>query len=292
LTVKLSLLLASLLGACGPAQSANERARPAAAPAASAAPVAAAPRPEFEPAWADEFDRDGRPDPANWTYLVGDGTKYGLPPGWGNNELEWYTEDRPENARVENGHLIIETRRDHFEGHEYSSARLVGAGRRDFTYGRVEVRARVPKAAGVWPAIWMLPTQWTYGDKGWPANGEIDIVEFVTVEPDIVHVSIHTTNHNHAQRTQLTAKRKDPTFSTDFHVFVLEWLPDSLTWLIDGQKVLRFDNPHTDYKDWPFDKDFHVLLNVAVGGWGGKPDPALFPQRMEVDYVRVMRLKR
>lgn len=268
---------------------------PAPAPQSAPAKPSAEPATEksrWELAWADEFDREGRPNPAIWGYLIGDGSQYGLPAGWGNDELEWYTNDRRENARVEGGFLVIETHRDFFEGHEYTSARLATSGKRDFTYGRVEVRARVPKAQGVWPAIWMLPTQWTYGDGGWPANGEIDLMEFVSSEPDVVHTSLHTTNHNHARRTQITAKLHDPTFSTAYHVFALEWLPESLTWFIDDRRVLRFENPHTNHADWPFDKDFHVLLNVAVGGWGGTPDPGVFPQRMEVDYVRVYRPER
>ncbi len=276
---------------CAACISNSESSRLAASESAPGVTPQAAP-PEWEPAWADEFDRDGRPDPANWGYVTGDGTQFGLPPGWGNNEVEWYTNDRAENARVENGLLIIEARHDGFDGHEYTSARLASAGKRDFTYGRVEVRAKLPKGRGTWPAIWMLPTEWTYGDKGWPANGEVDLMELVSGEPDTVHTSAHMQDHNFKRGTQITAKHKNPTFTSDFHLFALEWLPESLTWFIDGEKVLSYDNPGTGFAAWPFDKNFHVLLNVALGGWGGAPDASALPQRMEVDYVRVQRLKR
>ena len=143
--------------------------------------------------WSDEFEYTGLPDAAKWSYDVGGH-------GWGNKELQYYTERRKENARVENGLLIVEARRDGWEGHEYTSARLVSKGKGDWTYGRIEVRAKVPSGRGTWPAIWMLPTGKTYG--AWPNSGEIDIMEHVVSDPDVIHASVNTRAYQHVISTQ------------------------------------------------------------------------------------------
>jgi beta-glucanase (GH16 family) len=135
--------------------------------------------------WSDEFNYSGLPDRSKWGYDVGGH-------GWGNKELQYYTERRKENARVENGHLIIEARRDGSESNEYTSARLVSKGKGDWTYGRFEVRAKLPSGRGTWPAIWMLPSVKSYGGGGWPDNGEIDIMEHVGFDPNVIHGSAHT----------------------------------------------------------------------------------------------------
>ena len=236
--------------------------------------------------WSDEFDYTGLPDPAKWGYDVGGH-------GWGNKELQYYTERRKENARVENGHLIIEARRDNWEAHEYTSARLVTKNKGDWTYGRIEVRAKLPSGRGTWPAIWMLPTAKDYG--GWPNGGEIDIMEHVGFDPDVVHFSIHTKAYNHAIHTQRTAKLKVPTARNDFNVYAVEWTPEEIRGYVNKQLYFTFKNERltnrdADYKQWPFDKPFHLLLNIAVGGtWGGQQgvDETIWPQRMEIDYVRV-----
>jgi len=129
--------------------------------------------------WSDEFNKPGKPDPAKWGYDLGNGEN-----GWGNNELEYYTDD-PKNVRVENGNLVIEAIKESKEGFNYTSTRIVSKGKGDWTYGRIEIKARLPKGRGTWPAIWMLPTEWKYG--GWPESGEIDIMEHVGFDPGVVH---------------------------------------------------------------------------------------------------------
>src|SRR5688500_2654499 len=240
--------------------------------------------------WSDEFDRAGLPDASKWGYDVGGH-------GWGNKELQNYTQKRKENARVENGLLIIEARRDGDEKNPYTSARLVSKGKGDWTYGRFEVKAKLPSGRGTWPAIWMLPTQRSYGAAYWPDNGEIDIMEHVGYDPDVIHASAHTKAYHHSINTQKTGKIKVESARSGFNVYVVEWTPDEIRWYINDLQYFKFanerlSNPAADYKQWPFDKPFHVLLNLAVGGnWGGAQgvDESIWPQRMEVDYVRVYR---
>ena len=236
--------------------------------------------------WADEFEYKGLPDPKKWGYDVGGH-------GWGNKELQYYTQGREENARVENGRLIIEARRDAWEGHEYTSARLVSKGKGDWTYGRFEVRAKLPSGRGTWPAIWMLPSGKDYG--GWPSGGEIDIMEHVGFDPDVVHASVHTKSYHHTINTQKTAKISVPTSRSEFNIYAVEWTPEEIRTFVNDRhyftfKNERLTNPNADYKEWPFDKPFHLLLNLAVGGtWGGEKgvDESVWPQRMEIDYVRI-----
>jgi beta-glucanase (GH16 family) len=235
---------------------------------------------ESTPAWQDEFDYSGRPDPAKWGYDLGGD-------GWGNNELQYYT-DRIDNAAVGNGVLTITARKEPMNGRSYTSARLVSKGKGDFRYGRIEVRARLPSGRGTWPAIWMLPTDWAYGD--WPKSGEIDIMEHVGFDPDVVHVSVHTEAYNHIINTQKTATRKVTGAMTAFHRYRIDWTPDTIRGYIDDAQMFEFANERTGPAAWPFDQRFHLLLNIAVGGnWGGKQgvDDKVFPARMEVDYVRV-----
>jgi len=231
--------------------------------------------------WSDEFDKPGAPDPSKWRYDVGG-------EGWGNNELQFYTRDRRENARVEDGHLIIEARRERWEQREYTSARLVTKGTGDWTYARVEVRARIPKGRGSWPAIWMLAT--TKGPLRWPDDGEIDIMEHVGFDPGIIHGSVHTKRYNHIIGTQKTATTAVPDAMDAFHVYTTEWDRDRLRIFVDDREYFSFANEHTGHDTWPYDAPFHLLLNIAVGGdWGGKQgvDEATFPLRMDIDYVRV-----
>ena len=248
-------------------------------------------RKQWRLVWADEFDYTGLPDAKKWDYDVGGH-------GWGNKELQFYTARRKENARVENGHLIIEARKENWEGRNYTSARLVSRGKGDWTYGRFEVRAKLPSGRGTWPAIWMLPTGWSYGN--WPNSGEIDIMEHVGFDPDVVHASIHTQSYNHKIQTQKTARIKIPTSRSEFNVYAVEWTPEEIRGFVNDQQYFTFrnerlTNPAADYRQWPFDKPFHLLLNLAVGGmWGGQQgvDPTIWPQRMEIDYVRVYELRK
>ncbi len=250
--------------------------------------VTEAPPGDWKLVWSDEFDADGLPDAQRWAYDTGGH-------GWGNNELQFYTARRPENARVEGGKLIIEARREAYEGRDYTSARLFTRGKADWTYGRVEVSARLPGGRGVWPAIWMLPTRRLYGAQYWPDNGEIDIMEYVGFDPGRVHASVHTLAYNHVAGTQRTASIRMGGVETGFHRYAVEWEPDEIRGYLDDQhyftfKNERLTNKQAGFAQWPFDRRFYLLLNVAVGGnWGGQQgvDADIWPQRMEVDYVRV-----
>ena len=238
--------------------------------------------------WADEFNYSGLPDSARWGYDVGGH-------GWGNQELQYYTEGRKDNARVENGRLIIEARRDNWDGHEYTSARLISKGKGDWTYGRFEVKAKLPSGRGTWPAIWMLPSLKSYGEGGWPDNGEIDIMEHVGFDPDVIHASVHTKAYYPSIGTQKTAKINVRTARTEYNVYAVEWTPEEIRGYVNEQHYFTFRNERltnegSDYKNWPFDKPFHLILNIAVGGgWGGAQgvDQSIWPQRMEIDYVRI-----
>lgn len=236
--------------------------------------------------WSDEFSRAGLPDSTKWGYDLGDGCP-GIC-GWGNNELQYYNANRLQNARVENGYLVIEAHREKMGTKEYSSARMVSKHKGDWTYGRMAIRAKLPKGLGVWPAIWMLPTDWVYG--GWPASGEIDIMENVGYMPDSVFGSVHTKRFNHTIGTQVTKGLLSTTLSSDFHEYSIEWDAEKIDFFFDGQQYLTFRNKHEGPDAWPFDRNFHLILNIAVGGnWGGKMgvDKAIWPQKMLVDYVRV-----
>jgi beta-glucanase (GH16 family) len=230
--------------------------------------------------WADEFDGSGLPDSAKWNYDTGGD-------GWGNHELEYYTAKRTENARVENGNLVIEARKERFEGMNYTSARLVTNGKGDWQYGKIEVRAKLPKGVGTWPAIWMLASN---TPLKWPDDGELDIMEHVGYEPGAIHGTIHCKKYNHTIGTQKSAVTTVSDFSENFHVYGIEWSADSIKIAVDGNVYFNFANEHTGYAAWPFDNKMHLLLNIAVGGdWGGQKgvDEKIWPQRMEVDYVRV-----
>lgn len=276
--MKVSLLLLLLLLACVAPSGCARR----------SAHGVASPTPGWRLVWSDEFDYEGPPDPARWGYDVGGH-------GWGNQELQFYTEGRLENARVEGGRLVVEARREPFGGREYTSARLVTKGRGDWTYGRVEVSAKLPTGRGTWPAVWMLPSQRAYGAAFWPDNGEIDIVEHVGFDPDVVHASVHTRAYYHSIGTQKTARTIVPDARTAFNVYAVEWEPGEIRGYVGGRHYFTFPNerltdPAADYRQWPFDKPFHLLLNVAVGGgWGGAQgvDESIWPQRLEVEYVRV-----
>ncbi|MET0308673.1 MAG: glycoside hydrolase family 16 protein [Sphingomonas sp.] len=238
--------------------------------------------------WADEFDTPGLPDPAKWRY----DTTFNKQ-GWFNNELQYYADARPENTRVENGHLILEARKERlddrpdFGGQDYASGKLVSRGVADWKYGFIQVRAKLACGRGVWPAIWMLASD---GSAGWPAMGEIDIMEHVGWDPGRVHGTVHTKAYNHVAKTQKGAHIQVPDTCTAFHDYQLDWNADRILIGVDGHAYMRFDNDHKgDPATWPFASPQYLILNVAVGGWGGMEgiDPAAFPARMEVDYVRV-----
>ena len=236
--------------------------------------------------WSDEFDTF---DTSVWTPLTGDGSQFGIP-GWGNNELQWYT-GRNENVRVENGNLVIEARRDNIGGKFYSSARIVSAGNADFLYGRFEARIQLPSTPGIWPAFWMLPTGSPYGN--WPSSGEIDIMESVNFA-DRIYGTIHFGNEGQGSITSSGTILTGEDYGSQFAVYRVDRYPDRMEWYLDGQLY------HTAYStSWfsgatnnflaPFEQNFHFILNVAVGGnFPGNPNgSSQFPQRMLVDWVRV-----
>lgn len=237
--------------------------------------------------WSDEFDYNGLPDPLKWSYDT-----QGNATGWGNNESQYYTSGRLKNSEVKDGILYITAHREAYEGFGYTSARLVTKGKGDWLYGRVEVRAKLPDGRGMWPAIWMLSTDWAYG--GWPESGEIDIMENVGFDPFKIVGTVHTESYNHSIGTQKGANTVVQTCYSDFHVYAMEWEAKEIRIYVDDKLYFTFKNEGTGYKVWPFDKRFHLLLNVAVGGnWGGAQgiDDSIFPKTMEVDYVRVYKLK-
>ncbi len=233
--------------------------------------------------WSDEFDYEGLPDPARWSFDTA-----GNAWGWGNNELQCYTAGELRNAEVKDGILTITAQREDRDGFRYTSARLVTRGHGDWLYGRVEVRARLPAGRGVWPAIWMLPSGETSG--GWPSGGEIDIMENVGYDPATIHGTIHTEAYNHLKGTQRGASTEVPGCSEGFHLYAVEWEPDEIRFYADGKHFFTFPNEGATYREWPFDKPFHLILNVAVGGsWGGQHgvDDSVFPAVMAVDWVRI-----
>lgn len=233
-------------------------------------------------------------DSSIWEHQVGDGTNYGLPPGWGNNELQYYT-SFSFNSFVQGGMLHIVARDLPISGSNYSSARLRTLGALDFRYGRVEARIRLPKGQGLWPAFWMLPTDSPYGS--WAASGEIDVMEAVN-QMTSVHGTIHY-GSNWPNNVSNGGSRGGMDYSLDFHVYAMEWTPDRIRWFVDGQEYYSvtsstwyssaaLSNPRA-----PFDTPFHLLLNLAVGGnWPGSPDASTqFPAEMLIDWVRVYRIE-
>lgn len=275
--------------------------------------------------WSDEFEEDGRPNPENWDYDLGAG-------GWGNNELQRYTDDLL-NARVEDGRLRIEVHQE-LGGRtpSYTSARLVTRGKRSFQYGKFEIRAKLPSETGTWSAIWMLAENPQFSDVFWPDNGEIDILEHVGYEEDPlflakvgrddlenIHSTLHTRELNHIATPgrEMSGKRHLATATQQFHTYSLIWTAEEMIFAVDGVEHYRARKaidagmsvrnppaPEDVWRWWPFDQEFHLILNVAIGGsWGGHFNTTLYPdspygtsgvnhdgvwpQVMEVEYVRV-----
>ena len=234
----------------------------------------------FNLVWNDEFNVDGKPDESKWDYDIGGN-------GWGNNELQYYTSDSV-NVRANNGKLELEAH--YYENAEikYTSARIVTRYKGDWLYGRIDIKAKLPAGLGTWPAIWMLPTDWNYGN--WPNSGEIDIMEHVGYDQNKIHGSIHTESYNHKIGTQKSGQIVIPTASTKFHLYSIEWSTEKIDFYVDDQKYFSFANENKSASEWPFDKRFHLIMNIAFGGdWGGAQgiDNSIFPVKMEVEYVRV-----
>ena len=235
--------------------------------------------------WNDEFDGPAL-NLEKWSFEIGGH-------GWGNNELQYYSDD-DSTAFIQDGKLVIRAdlvpqgtgSSDNLR--YFSSARLRTSGKGDWRYGRIEVKAKLALGQGIWPAIWMLPTDWMYG--GWPESGEIDIMEHVGYDPGRVHGSIHTGSYNHKINTQRGGSKLLDKISSKFYVYAIEWYEDRIDFLINDAKYFSFQNDgKNDFNTWPFNQRFHLLINIAVGGdWPGSPDETTqFPTEMEVEYVRV-----
>lgn len=238
----------------------------------------------WELVWSDEFEGDTI-NPENWAFELGGW-------GWGNGEAQFYT-DRPENARVENGLLVIEARQEKFEDKYYTSARLVTQRLREFQYGRIEARMKVPPGAGLWPAFWMLGNDFYRNpadpfDSNWPQAGEVDIMEYLGREPDLIMGTVHGPGYSGAGG--LTRwNRQDFPIADEFHTYAIEWQEDEITWFFDGDPYYTLTPEVVGDREWVFNKAYFLLLNLAVGGQfaGTIALDTQFPANLYVDYVRV-----
>ena len=239
--------------------------------------------PGYKLVWSDEFNQPNGslPDPANWSFETGGN-------GWGNGEWEYYTA-RTNNARIEDGKLVIEARQESFGGKNITSARLLTKGKCSWTYGRIEARIKIPAGQGIWPAFWMMGTN--IDSVNWPACGEIDIMENIGKEPGTIHGTVHGPGYSGSGGIGGPVTLPGgKAFADGFHVYGIEWETNSIRWFVDDQVYFSItparlpQNTH-----WAFDQSKFILLNLAVGGyWPGFPDASTtFPQRMLVDYVRV-----
>lgn len=231
--------------------------------------------------WFDEFNYQGLPDSSKWSFETGGD-------GWGNHELQYYTAKEGNNATVADGVLKITARKQQLGSNRFTSARLVTRGKANFTYGKIEIRAKLPAGKGLWPAIWMLGSN--IGKIPWPECGEIDIMEHVGYLKDSIFGTIHTEAYNHRKGTQKGASLFIKNVYDAFHNYSIEWTPESMQFLIDDKVFYEFQNEHISSKGWPFDQPFFLIFNLAVGGdWGGKMglDESVFPASLVIDFVRV-----
>lgn len=227
--------------------------------------------------WHDEFDGTTI-DPANWTFDIGGG-------GWGNGEAEYYTQ-RPENARLEDGLLVIEARQEQYEGSYYTSARLKTQGLQSFQYGWIEARLKVPSGAGLWPAFWMLGAG--FNGNNWPDCGEVDIMEYIGREPDLIMGTLHGPGYSGASGLSMWNRQKY-NIADEFHTYAIEWEPNQITWYYDGAQYFRVTRADIGDREWVFEQPFFIILNLAVGGRlaGVIGLDTAFPAQLQVDYVRV-----
>jgi len=256
---------------------------------------------EWSLVWSDEFDYTGLPNESKWNYEQGFVR---------NRELQYYTKARKENARVENGHLVIEARKENWpnpdyradassrrpqrsrKAADYTSASLITRGKAVWTYGRIEVKAKLPAGKGVWPAIWMLGTN--IREVGWPRCGEIDIMEYVGFDPNTVYANVHMAKYNHTKGTGKGSKIKADKPYASYHTYAVEWTPEKMDFFFDEHNYFSFSNEHGGVDVWPFDQPHYLILNLAIGGsWGGQKgiDESIFPQKFLIDYVRVYQKK-
>ena len=255
-------------------------------------PTAPTPGKSWVLVWSDEFNgADGAsPDPAKWTYDLGG-------KGWGNNELESYT-NRPVNVQQKGGDLVITAQKENYTGSDgvarnYTSARIKTEGLYDVQYGRLEARIKIPYGQGMWPAFWMLGSD--IGTVGWPACGEIDIMENIGKEPSTVHGTIHGPGYSGANGIGSPFSLPNgEKFADDFHTYAVEWEPNQIRFYVDDMLYgIRIPENLPPGTKWAYNHKFFIILNLAVGGgWPGNPDAStVFPQQMLVDYVRVYQKK-
>ncbi|MEN8789290.1 MAG: glycoside hydrolase family 16 protein [Flavobacteriaceae bacterium] len=240
---------------------------------------------EYQLVWSDEFDGpEGQaPDSEKWTYDIGIGPGGD---GWGNNELEYYT-DRPENVSLDgNGNLVITAREEVFGGRAFTSGRIKTKGLFSQAYGRFEARIKTPFGPGLWPAFWMLGAD--IDQVGWPQTGEIDMMELRGNEPEVIAGTIHGPGYSGLESIGKDYSLEEGRFDQEFHVFAIEWGENYIDWFVDGVNYQRL-TPNDVDGEWVYDDPFFMLLNVAVGGtYVGFPSPdTIWPQMMTVDYVRV-----
>lgn len=242
-------------------------------------PTAEWERAGWELVWQDEFEGTEL-NLENWTFDIGGG-------GWGNQEWQAYT-NRPENVRLEDGLLVIEAREEpeFVAGRSYSSARIKTQGLHAWQYGRIEARLKLPYGQGIWPAFWMLGED--INKKGWPAAGEIDILEFIGRDPEHVYATVHAPGYSGGDGVGSSLAVPAETLRNDFHVYAIEWQEDEIRWYFDDQEYFKL-TPEDVPDEWIFDHPFFIILNLAVGGrWPGYPnDTTAFPQFYYVDYVRI-----
>jgi beta-glucanase (GH16 family) len=237
---------------------------------------------DWQLVWSDEFNAPDI-DMSKWSYDVGTGDW-----GWGNGEAQYYT-NNSNNSFIEDGKLIIKAMLQNYGGANYTSARMVTRNHGDWTYGKFVVRAKIPAGTGTWPAIWMLPTDYVYG--GWPYSGEIDIMEAVGFDHGTIHANAHCETYNWWNGIPpIGGDLFVNDFHTEFHDYIIEWDEHSIKWYVDNTQYYIYSNNNQGTATWPFNQDFHLILNIAIGGtWGGQQgiDDSIFPVQMEVEYVRV-----
>jgi len=231
--------------------------------------------------WSDEFDQDSI-NINNWNFETGNGNY-----GWGNNEKQYYTK-RPENIKIVNGVLVITARKESYNGYNYTSSRIQTKNKAYFKYGRIEMKAKLPRGKGTWPAFWMLPQSQLYGSNYWPDNGELDIMEYVGYDPSKVHGTVHTNKNSGS--ASISSVITYYGVENNFHVYAVEWAPTIIKFYVDSYLYGTYSRMDRNWQYWPFDQNFFMLINFAVGGnWGGAQgiDDTVFPQTFEIDYVRV-----
>lgn len=229
--------------------------------------------------WSDEFNEDGSPCSSNWSYEVGTGSN-----GWGNNEEQYYTNGDQNNVSIENGILKITAIKELYRGSQYTSTRMLTQNKFSFTYGKVEVRAKLPSGGGTWPAIWMLGENIT--SVGWPTCGEIDIMEHVGNRPGSTSSAIH--NNAGYGGTYFGNEQHTETATSEFHIYGIVWDSEKIEFTIDGQVHFTYSPSNKDINNWPYDANQFIILNIAMGGTLGGNIPSNFTEStMEIDYVRV-----